>query len=66
MGWQCGGDAGRGGGGVGVDVGSMKYLKVPQVTLDWAVLIFSGMVAGVIGFFVTWGHFQKDPVVGKE
>ncbi len=40
---------------------SKRYLKDPQIPLDWAVLIFSGVITAIIAFFVTWGHFQKDP-----
>jgi len=44
---------------------SNKYLKEPQIPLDWAALIFSGLTTGLITFFVVWGHFQKDPVPKK-
>jgi hypothetical protein len=40
---------------------SYNYLKVPQVGLDWAALVFSGLTTGLITFFIVWGHFQKDP-----
>ena len=40
---------------------SDKYLKQPQIALDWAALIFSGLTTGLITFFIVWGHFQKDP-----
>jgi hypothetical protein len=53
---------------IGVVVGlftvwaSWKYLKPPEGALDWAVLMVSGLTTGVIAFFVTWGHFQEEPV----
>ena len=40
---------------------SVTQLKPPQVPLDWAALVFSGLTTGIITFFVVWGHFQKDP-----
>ena len=36
-------------------------LKEPQIPLDWAALVFSGLTTGIITFFLVWGHFQKDP-----
>jgi hypothetical protein len=45
---------------------SVTHLKEPQIPLDWAALIFSGLTTGIITFFVIWGHFQKDPVPGKH
>ena len=42
---------------------SYTKLKVPQIPLDWAALIFSGLTTAIITFFVVWGHFQKDPHV---
>ncbi len=45
---------------------SYTKLKVPQVGLDWAALILSGLTTGVIVFFVVWGHFQEDPVPEKR
>ncbi len=41
---------------------SYTKLKEPQIPLDWAALFFSGLTTAIIAFFVTWGHFQKDPV----
>jgi hypothetical protein len=41
---------------------SQRYLKVPQNSLDWLVVICSGLTTGVIAFVVTWGHFQSDPI----
>ena len=40
---------------------SMSYLKQPEDTIDWVVLILSGVTTGIIAFFMTWGHFQEDP-----
>src|SRR6185312_16355855 len=42
---------------------SYTKLKVPQIPLDWAALIFSGLTTAIIAFFVVWGHFQKDPEI---
>lgn len=41
---------------------SYTKLKEPQILLDWFALVFSGLTTGAITFFVSWGHFQKDPV----
>ena len=41
---------------------SYTKLKEPQNWLDWMALVFTGLTAGVIAFFLSWGHFQKDPV----
>lgn len=40
---------------------SCTQLKPPQIPLDWAALVFSGLTTGIITFFIVWGHFQKDP-----
>jgi hypothetical protein len=40
---------------------SYTSLKVPQIPLDWAALVFSGLTTGLIAFFIVWGHFQKSP-----
>jgi hypothetical protein len=40
---------------------SYTKLKQPQIGLDWAALVFSGLTTGIIAFFIVWGHFQKDP-----
>ena len=40
---------------------SYTGLKVPQIPLDWSALLFSGLISGLITFFIVWGHFQKDP-----
>lgn len=45
---------------------SYTKLKVPQIPLDWAALIFSGLTTGIITFFIVWGHFQKDPHPDKS
>jgi hypothetical protein len=45
---------------------SLRYLKQPQIPLDWAALVFSGLTTGLITFFVVWGHFQKDPTPDKN
>jgi len=42
---------------------SLKYLKEPDGAVDWIILILSGLTAGTIAFFITWGHFQGEPVV---
>jgi hypothetical protein len=39
---------------------SYNRLKVPQIPLDWAALILSGVTTGIIAFFVVWGHLQRD------
>jgi len=36
-------------------------LKRPEIFLDWAALVFSGLTTGIVTFFVVWGHFQEDP-----
>ncbi|MCL2646681.1 MAG: hypothetical protein FWD61_06710 [Phycisphaerales bacterium] len=41
---------------------SLKYLKEPEGATDWIVLILSGLTTGTIAFFITWGHFQDEPV----
>lgn len=41
---------------------SYTKLKEPQIFLDWAALVFSGLTTAVIAFFISWGHFQTDPV----
>jgi drug/metabolite transporter (DMT)-like permease len=46
---------------VGTMLLSYYKLKVPQISLDWLALIFSGLTAGLIAFFIVWGHFQKEP-----
>ncbi len=40
---------------------SYTYLKRPELAMDWAALVFSGLTTGLITFFIVWGHFQKDP-----
>ncbi len=40
---------------------SARYLRAPAGLLDWAILLFSGLMTGTFIFFLTWGHFQKDP-----
>jgi hypothetical protein len=45
---------------------SYTGLKIPQIGLDWAALIFSGLTTGLITFFIVWGHFQKDPEPEKH
>jgi uncharacterized membrane protein len=45
---------------------SNRYLKSPQNSIDWAVLVFSGITTGIIAFFVTWGHFQSDPLPEQD
>ena len=54
--------------GVAVMYISVKYLREPQIPLDWAVMVFSGIITGIFMFFIIWGHFQspkptdpKDP-----
>lgn len=44
---------------------SYTRLKEPQILLDWLALVFSGLTTGAITFFITWGHFQDDPVPPK-
>jgi hypothetical protein len=45
---------------------SYKHLKQPQIPLDWAALILSGLTTGIILFFIIWGHFQKEPVPQQD
>jgi hypothetical protein len=45
---------------------SMHFLKQPEGFLDWTVVILSGITTGTLAFFVTWGHFQDDPVVASR
>jgi hypothetical protein len=45
---------------------SFNYLKRPDLALDWAALVFSGLTTGLITFFIVWGHFQKDPAPEKR
>lgn len=40
---------------------SYTRLKMPELAMDWAAFILSGMTTGIIAFFIVWGHFQKDP-----
>jgi hypothetical protein len=40
---------------------SYTELKQPQIPLDWAALILSGLTTGIVVFFIVWGHFQKEP-----
>ena len=42
---------------------SYRYLKVPQIPLDWVALAFSGLTTGLLTFFIVWGHFQSDEPV---
>jgi len=47
-------------------VGSAAYvvsyhMREPQIWLDHAALVFAGLITGLIAFFITWGHFQKEP-----
>jgi hypothetical protein len=44
---------------------SHTKLKPPQIDLDWAALILSGLTTGIFAFFIVWGHFQKDPQPGQ-
>ena len=39
---------------------SYYKLKQPQIPLDWAALVFSGLTTGVIAYMVVWGHFQDN------
>ena len=45
---------------------SYHHLKQPQISLDWAALVLSGLTTGIIIFFIVWGHFQKDPQPGSR
>ncbi len=45
---------------------SYTKLKQPQIPLDWAALAFSGLITGLLAFFIVWGHFQKDPAPDKN
>jgi hypothetical protein len=42
---------------------SVRYLKEPDGTADWIVLLLSGATTGTLTFFLVWGHFQDEPVV---
>jgi hypothetical protein len=37
---------------------SVRFLRRPESALDWAVMLFAGLVAGIFVFFLVWGHFQ--------
>lgn len=37
---------------------SVFYLREPQIPLDWAVMVFSGITTGIVVFFLVWGHFN--------
>ncbi len=45
---------------------SYTKLRQPQIFLDWAALLFSGLTTGIITFFIVWGHFQRDPEPAKN
>jgi hypothetical protein len=47
--------------GLGTMWVSKMYLRDPEGWLDWTVLVLTGITAGVLAFFVTWGHFQEEP-----
>lgn len=36
-------------------------MREPQGAFDWLSLAFAGLIVALIGFFLTWGHFQSDP-----
>jgi hypothetical protein len=40
---------------------SATYLRTPANLFDYIVLLFSALITGTFVFFLTWGHFQKDP-----
>ena len=44
---------------------SYTKLKEPQNWLDWMALVFTGLTAGVIAYFLSWGHFQKEPAPAR-
>jgi hypothetical protein len=37
---------------------SVRFLRHPESLLDWAVMVFAGLVSGIFVFFVIWGHFK--------
>ena len=45
---------------------SVRYVKPPADSIDWLVLILSGLTTATIAFFMTWGHFQSDPAPAKQ
>jgi len=47
---------------VGAAAYAVSYkMREPQIWLDYAALIFAGLITSLIAFFITWGHFQKEP-----
>jgi hypothetical protein len=36
-------------------------MREPQGAFDWLALVFTGVIVGLIAFFLVWGHFQSDP-----
>ncbi len=53
--------------GIGVGalalVASVHYLSRPSSVFDWTVQISGAITAGLIVFFLFWGHFQSTPAV---
>jgi hypothetical protein len=46
--------------GVAVMYFSVRFLRRPESLLDWAVMVFAGLVSGIFAFFIIWGHFQPQ------
>lgn len=44
---------------------SIRYLAKPHGFMDWMVQLTGATIAGFIGFFLMWGHWQS-PVGGQE
>jgi hypothetical protein len=53
--------------GVGLLTMYVSYtrLKIPQIPLDWAALLLSGLTTAILAFFIVWGHFQTDPLPSR-
>ena len=42
---------------------SIHYLAKPHGWIDWMVQLSGAATTAIIIFFLTWGHFQKTPIV---
>ncbi len=45
---------------------SIHYLAKPHGWIDWMVQLSGAATTAIIIFFLTWGHFQKTPVVPAQ
>ena len=43
---------------------SIRYLAKPHGIMDWTVQLTGATIAGIIGFFLMWGHWQSP--VGEK